>query len=167
MKHLSHLLVVLVVVFLFTACSSSSPTDIPAASPDKQMALQTLADFINALHSGQYEEAARLYGGSYEMLIAQNPLIDPQDHAALFQNACSNNGFMCLQTSAIGQGSSLSNTEFTFNVQFQNDDGSQFIQGPCCGESETDSPSISDFLFRVSQDQDGSMLVLDMVPYIP
>ena len=145
----------------------ASPTEIPTASPDDQLARQTLADFINALHSGQYEEAARLYGGSYEMHISQNPDLDPQDHAALFQNACSTNGFMCLQTLTIEEEPSLSDTEFTFMVQFQNADGSQFIQGPCCGESETDSPPISDFPFRVVKDPSGNMLVLDMVPYIP
>ena len=153
--------------FLFTSCSSSQPTEIPTAPPDDQLARQTLADFINALHSGQYEEAARLYGGSYEMHISQNPDLDPQDHAALFQNACSNNGFMCLQTLTIEEEPSLSDTEFTFMVQFQNADGSQFIQGPCCGESETDSPPISDFPFRVVKDPSGNMLVLDMVPYVP
>jgi hypothetical protein len=57
--------------------------------------------------------------------------------------------------------------EFVFIVQFQNADGTQFIQGPCCGEDATTSPPVSEFKYTVTKTENGSYLVMDMPPYVP
>ena len=54
---------------------------------DNQLALHVLVDFLESLHVGNYDEAAQLYGGTYETMTDQNPDIDPNDHTALLRNA--------------------------------------------------------------------------------
>lgn len=46
-----------------------------------------LVRFYDLLHGCQSDEAPRLYGGSYEILIEHNPGVDPRDHEELFRNA--------------------------------------------------------------------------------
>ncbi|MGW8227051.1 MAG: hypothetical protein ACWGOY_15020, partial [Anaerolineales bacterium] len=67
------------------------------------LATQQLQDFLNALSWGEdnqlefhnYERAAELFGGSYEILQTMNPDIDPDDHLTLLRHACEGNGFQC------------------------------------------------------------------------
>ena len=172
MKTITHLLSVIMIALLLAAglaaCSPGTSTPPPVPPTDlEQPARQVLENFLVSLHLGRYEEAYRFYGGSYEMMIAQNPLIDPQDHATLLQNACTTNGFLCLQWQSIELEQTISETEFVFTVQFQQSDGSLFVLGPCCGATETEFPPLSSFSFRVSPGPDGTLLVMDMVPYMP
>jgi hypothetical protein len=133
---------------------------------ENQVALETLSQFFEFLHDGQYEQAAELYSGSYEMLLDANPNLDPEDHAALLKNGCEINGLQCLRLyEAVLQEQSVPN-EFHFLVEFENDDGTRFVRGPCCGATETEMPSEWQFPFIVKR-IDGQFLVMDLPVYVP
>jgi hypothetical protein len=162
------LLFVSFVVAVGLSCTATTPT--PTATEtlsDDQRALHVLVAFLESLHVGKYEEAARLSGGTYEAMIDHNPSIDPNDHVALLRNACTINGTECLEMKNAGLDRAISPTEFVFKVDFLNADGSLFVRGPCCGGSETDFPPESVFLYKVVKTSDGRFLVMDMPPYVP
>ena len=126
-----------------------------------------LVRFFDHLHAGLYEEAVSLYGGNYQLMIDQNPDTDPADQAALMENACTHNGYQCLKIKLAGIEYKPSPDEYVFGVQFQNDDGSVFVLGPCCGASETEQPPVSFFEIRVVKVAEGEFIVMDMPPYMP
>ena len=102
------------------------------------------------------------------MLIDNNPTLDPPDHAALWRNAYTINGFRCLRVrSARLQEQAVSGAEFRFLVEFSTPNGELLVRGPCCGASETDMPPESAFLFTVSVSRDGEYRVQDLPVYIP
>jgi len=123
--------------------------------------------FFDYLHTGRYEDAVNLYNGSYQVMVDQNPSIDAADHVKLMKSACTVNGFQCLQLKVAGIEYKPSPNEYLFTVQFQNDDGSLFVLGPCCGASETEQPPVSLFEVRVTQVAEGEFRILDMPPYMP
>jgi hypothetical protein len=168
MKVFSRYSLIIALVFSLVACNAKTST-LTTAEPlsDDQLALNALVDFLESLHTGKYDEAAQFYGGAYEIMIDHNPGIASEDHAALLRNACTINGAQCLQERSTELEEKMSDTEFTFKVEFQNADGSLFVRGPCCGKNETDFPSQSTFLFKVSKSAEGKFLVMDMVPYMP
>jgi len=158
-------------ILLMAACSTKNPTEnatpVPA-TPDAQVeASQALQTYFDDLNRGDYEAAVTLYGGSYDWLSSMNPDIDPNDHVALFSQGCQFNGFVCMRTLSIKFDSQPSANEFVFVVEFQNADGTLFIQGPCCGEDETTSPPVSEFKYTVSRIVSGAYHVMEMPPYVP
>ena len=134
---------------------------------DEEGALQALTDFLSALHSGDYTAAEALYGGSYDILIGYNADLDPADHAALLERACTTNGFNCLLLKTAGLDQMISESEFLFTVELQTDDGALFEIGPCCGEDEEGSVPISEFNFTVIRTATGQWQILDLPPYTP
>jgi hypothetical protein len=135
----------------------------PAATPaptqalsieEEELALQTLLTFFDLLHTGEYEQASKLYGGSYEMLMESNPTLHPKDHITLLKHACEINGLMCLRVhDAVLQEQTVP-YEFQFIVEFEYDDGTIFVLGPCCGASETDNPPVQQFAYTVKRFND-------------
>jgi len=140
---------------------------INTAAANDGSAHDILVQFFDHLHAGRYEEAVNLYGGDYQLLVDQNPETDPSDHATLMKNACMYNGFQCLKVKLAGIERKPSPDKFVFGVQFQNEDGSLFVLGPCCGASETEQPPVSFFEIRVLKNTEGEFRVLDMPPYMP
>jgi hypothetical protein len=136
-------------------------------SSETQLALRALAAFFSHLHTGKYQQAAGLYGGTYEFMVGHNPETDPDDHAALFRNACTINGAQCLETGRVVLEEQPSPTEFKFAVQFKNEDGSLFELGPCCGATEADQPPQSVFIYTVVKSTADDYVVLDMPVYGP
>ena len=167
MKFLSLLLPV-----VCAACSWACNPINPAAISDQVPTLVTNAEdamkgFFTALNQGDYSQAAERYGGSYDVLQGYNPTLEPEDHAALLQAGCEFNGLMCLkvrETLSIQTGDPH---EFFFEVEFANSDGSTFLLGPCCGETEETMPPESVFIIRVRCQEDGTCQVLDLPPYVP
>lgn len=142
------------------------------------LATQQLQDFLNSLFWGEdnqlefhnYERAAKLYGGSYEILQTMNPDVDPDDHLTLLRHACEGNGFQCLRLREVlsinletGQ-DGLPMTIFTVNLM--NPDGSVFSLGPCCGEDPSGDLQ-TEFIFTVKQVAEEVFKVLDLPPYMP
>jgi len=129
----------------------------------------TLSAYFNALAAGDYATAAALYGGSYDILIANNPDISPDDKAALFQRACTQNGFVCDVTvknwvNAVR----ISQDEFRLTVELQNPDGTLFVLGPCCGASPAEVPPLTQFEFVVIYHRHSNdWRVMDLPLYVP
>lgn len=136
-------------------------------SPDAELALQTLNDFFTYLQAGRYAEASLLYGGSYNVMRDHNPELDPDDYAALFHNACTINGAMCLKIRSAELWIKPSATEFRFMVEFENPDSSLFVLGPCCGDTNPSQPQQKEFIYTVKRDDSGSYMVMEMPVYLP
>ncbi len=167
-KTTQHLLLVLILLCL-AGCSS-----VPAISstaeeidPDLNDAQQILVDFFRLLHEGRYGEAVDYYAGSYEWLIAANPDLPASDYPALLERGCRQNGLMCLEVLRVEPTTSASQNLISFQVEFQLDDGSLFILGPCCGADETEMPPISLFQYQMVQGENGSWKAVDLPPFVP
>lgn len=140
-----------------------------AAAPDTstlEQATQALQSFLEALHSGAYDEAATYYGGGYGLLQGWNPDVFPEDHATLLERGCTTNGLQCLELRQIDSREQLDTRTYHFEVKFSNPDGSLFRRGPCCGATEAEMPTQVSFAFTV-QRQEEHYYVLDLPPYIP
>lgn len=134
---------------------------------DVEAARQALIDFFLFLHAGEYELAADLYGGSYRVMQDHNPGIDPEDHAALFRNACTVNGAQCLEIRNATLIDRPSPAEFVFAVEFANDDGSLFTQAPCCENSHENSSHQHEFIYTTRLECTGKFLVWELPVYLP
>lgn len=136
---------------------------------DLAQARGALEAFFDALHAGAYEKAAEIYGGSYESLIDINPEVDPNNHAALLERACTVNGFQCLKVKEVVREKQDWPDTFTCTVEFTKPDGSLFVLGKCCGASETDSQPQSQFDFTVMRipQLGGAFRVQGLPVYVP
>lgn len=158
----------LVIFILFTACSNNqSDGTNTKEGTDEYTAEQVLRDFLKDMHSGMYQEAVKLYGGSYQALIENNTNVSPTDYAKLLETACRINGYQCLDVRNAKLEKEISATEFSFRVEFLNEDGTLFVRGPCCGGNATDFPPESSFSFSVKKDKGGNFTVMDLPPYVP
>src|SRR3990172_4580066 len=119
-----------------------------------------LLTYFSVLHSQDYNEVIYFYGGSYGLLRAWNPSVDPNDFATLFENGCTINGLMCLEARTVVQEEEISPREFKFVVEFMNEAGSLFFSCP------KTSPQ-SQFTYTVSKDENGKFLVQDLPVYAP
>jgi uncharacterized protein YraI len=153
-----------------------TPEIIPACTPANtnetrseglEKARTALVSFFELLNQREYEKAAVLYGGEYQGLRDSNPLLDPQDHAALLKNACELNGLQCLRVRGIVDEQMISLAEYHFTVEFLNEDDSLFVRGPCCGGNATDFPPESQFAYIVVRNCAGEFLVLELPVYVP
>lgn len=130
--------------------SGPSP-EYPTVTPTSFIAEQGMANdalwrYVSALAAGkdnpnEYQQAANLYGGSWEALIQQNPDVPANNLPALLQRACEVNIYNCappqqIQTAGEQDG-------FLFDVQYV--DGSK-------GR------------FRVQRQPDGMFLVMNLPP---
>ena len=132
-----------------------------------ELARQTLINYFSALSLGDFSEAVRLYGGGYQTLRDNNPDLPADDFARLFEAGCTKNGFVCNLSiqSEVGV-APISPDSFRFSLELQNPDGSLFILGPCCGESEAEFIHTSQFDFII-QKVDGQFFVVTLPVYIP
>lgn len=149
----------LLLVLILSACA-------PAEDATDQ-ARQTLVAYFDALNRADYEATIELYGGSYDGMIDSNPNLDPDDHPALWENACTINGNQCDLLMRAMKFKERTGDVYSFIVEFNNPDGTLFILGPCCGGSATDFPPVSEFEYRVMKLSNGKFVVLDMPVYVP
>lgn len=149
-----------------SAAPSTTERPTMSAAAEIEQAQSALVSFFSALHGGRYTEASLLFGGPYDNLTGYNPMVPPDDRPHLLQNACTANGFQCLEIQNIIQAQAVSPTEFAFVVEFQNEDGSLFTRGPCCGESETAQPAQSQWRYTVKKVGD-QFLVQELPIYLP
>lgn len=168
MKNIICFSMIIALTSLLMSCAPRQ-SELPSTETlsDDYLALHVLVDFLETLHNGKYDEAAQLYGGTYETMIDHNPSINPTDYSALLRNACTINGAQCLQVKSAGLDKKVSDTEFIFKVEFLNADGTLFVLGLCCGGNETDFPPQSVFYFKVVKVDKDKFVVMDMPPYAP
>ena len=133
---------------------------------DLALARAALGAFFDALNGSQYAKAEALYGGGYEELAAMNPSIDPNDRAALLENACTVNGYQCLKVKNIVQQTQTAPDSFAFTVEFANVDGGLFGLGPCCSGAGTVAPPQSEFAYTVLKVGD-AFQVQGLPVYVP
>ena len=162
----------LFVTILLTGCVAQpiklAPTlPVPTSLPSTVgKAYDVLVNFLTLLHTKNYAQAVPFYGGEYEALQVFNPEIDSADYVALWTWACDNQLLQCLEVRS-ATFKELRGDTYIFQVEFNNPDGSLFVRGPCCGATETEMPSVSQFEFRVSRNADGKFTAIDTPPYVP
>lgn len=134
---------------------------------DEQLAVEHLTEFFVHLNKAEFDQAAELYGGSYETLLEYNPSINPEDSESLFKAACFVNGFQCLPVRKVVLLEHPEPNDFILVAEFIKD-GQLFVRGQCCGgDAGKESPPASQFLYRVRKDPDGTFSVLDLPVYVP
>ena len=146
----------------FAATLDAQLGNVAEAGPEVRDAEDALRNYLIALHTGDYPLAAELYSGDVSLLQTWNPDVT-NDVPELFERACSQNGLRCLSPRSITYRSSEVDGHH-FWVEFNNANGTLFLQGPCCGE--TNGPVISRFPFYVEQKQSG-FFVWELPPYVP
>jgi len=156
------LLALSIVALVVAACGPASP---PAAN-ELEKAREALTSYFSLLHQGRYSDSIDYYGGDYEILWGWNPDVDGDDYVTLFTLGCTANGLMCLPVGNIVTEEQVSPTQFRFTVEFVNDDGSQFVRGPCCGATEEEMPPQSEFTYTVKK-VDDKFLVQELPVYVP
>ncbi len=125
---------------------AETPPD-PAAQAAAQ---QALTDYLAALAAADYAAAATLYGGSYDLLIDNNPSRDPSDHASLFEGACTINGYVCnLSIHNVVSVAGLGFGSYRFMVELQNPQGALFELVQCCTSASDGTPPHTQFAFLV------------------
>ena len=135
--------------------------------PDSlRMAREAIIAYLEHLSAGRFEEAVNQYGGSYEQLAYFNPGIDPNNHAALFEAACTVNGMVCLPVMNVVDEAQISGADFRITVELQDADGRQFVFGPCCGADPEEEPPQTQFLYSVNN-VDGNFQVMEPPLYVP
>ena len=110
-----------------------------------------LLTYFTLLHDKNFTDAIIYHGSGYEYLQEWNPNVDKNDYARLLENGCTMNGLHCLKVSSILENKIVSPTEFTFKIQFLNEDGTIFKRGPCCGATEKEMPTKMNFDFTVKK----------------
>jgi hypothetical protein len=138
----------------------------PQDPEDLAAARAALTAYLEHLNEGRFEEAVKYYGGSYEELVYFNPDIDQSDHASLFEAACTINGMVCLPLMNVVDEAQISSAEFRITVELKDEDGKQFVFGPCCGADPAEEPPQTQFLYTVLK-VDGEFLVQEPPIYVP
>jgi hypothetical protein len=156
----------LILLLLFATVLSSCSTLFNRDAIKLQTARDCLESFFSLLSFGAYEQAAFLYGGSYSELQTMNPSISPDNAIALWENACTTNGFKCLQIKQILNEYEDKDGIFHFVVEFKHRDGGTLVIGPCCGADATQMPPRSQFEYTVIRRQ-GKFLVQELPVFEP
>jgi hypothetical protein len=153
----------LLIFFLLAGCTPRGNVE---TRGNIDSARQSLLDFFSLLHDQQYKKAIDYFGGDYEVLRYMNPDVPSHYRDALLQQACTVNGFLCLEVKSVLQEEQLDALIYRFTVEFQNEDGSLFILGPCCGASEEEMPPQSEFQFTVIL-REGRYQVMELPVSVP
>jgi hypothetical protein len=156
-------LISLLIFILLTGCTPRGHVE---TGGNIDSARQSLLDFFSLLHDRQYDRAMDYFGGDYEELRYMNPDVPGHYRDALLRQACTVNGFLCLEVKSVLQEEQLDEQTYRFTVEFKNEDGSLFILGPCCGATEEEMPSKSDFQYTVML-REGRYQVMQLPIYVP
>lgn len=137
----------------------------PACASDLELARHTLLTFFTVLHEGRYAEAVPLYGGSYDGMRNNNPVISPDDYVALWESSCTNQR-PCLLVANIVEEEKVSQVEYRFLLEFVWIDGTLYKRDPCCGATETEMPPVWQFPYTVMK-IDGQFKVMEEPVLMP
>jgi hypothetical protein len=135
------------------------------ASKDLERARNVLVRYFKLLHDGYYDEAAKIYADSYDMLAQWNPDVPANHYGQLFAAACETQ-LRCLEVRRVVSAKAVSAAQFNFVVEFSNEDGTLFKRGPCCGATEKEMPTVTQFKYSVEQ-IGGEMRVHGLPVYVP
>lgn len=139
-----------------------------------------MVDFFGALEQKDYDRAISLFDGPYDGLRNWNPTVSYYDLGTLWKNGCEGNGLNCLkikkilskevldpsylhdETGGWGDRENIYTVVYKYKVTYQNEDGTLFEIGPCCGME--DGTRTSEFDVIVGKKSDG-YFVLSYPPY--
>jgi hypothetical protein len=159
-----------IAIVLLTACSGQialNPTHTPSSpSKDIDLAREILIAYFDDLYIGNYTDAVERYGGGLSQLSEWNPDLNSHDTTALLQAACERQ-LQCLPVRQITYATQTDPSTFKFILEFSNADGTLFVLGPCCGETETEVPPVSQFPCTVVKSQGGNFQVMCLPVYVP
>ena len=168
---LSKLIPLLTLLALLLAACAAGPTAAPTtptveATSDVALAQETLTTFFSVLNEGQYAEASNYYGGTYDELQAfVDPSISLDQRERIWETVCA--GLLkCLPIRNVVSVEQSGPDEFVFVVEFSNEDGTLFELGPCCGATEEEMPTRSQFTYTVVRTGD-QFMVLNPPVYVP
>ena len=153
MKRFAWFCMVALAVLLLGACAGGVS--------DSEEAKKNLIASFDFLNQGQYDEAAELYGGSYEILVEFNPALDSEDRPILLKNGCEINGLQCLTVLTTDFKGTNADGDYVLIVQFKDADGELFVQ------QALNAPPVFTFEYRVQKTPKGNFVVLDLPVYLP
>jgi hypothetical protein len=136
-------------------------TVVPTGASEEEQARQALLAFFALLAEGRYADGGALFGGDYQSTPYGSP---GDDLGAWWQTAC--DSMMCLPAAAITDAQQSGMEEYTFFVEFLWNDGTIYVQGPCCGGSPSERPSVWQFAYPV-QKIDGQWKVMHTPLFVP
>jgi hypothetical protein len=135
------------------------------ASPNLERARNLLVRYFKLLHDGYYDEAVKLYADDYETLAMWNPDVPANHYGQLFAAACEAQ-LRCLEVRRVVRAKAVLPSKFDFVVEFSNENGTLFKLGPCCGATEKEMPTVTQFAYSVEQ-RAGEMRVHGLPVYVP
>ncbi len=135
------------------------------ASLNLERARNLLVRYFKLLHDGYYDEAVKLYADDYETLAMWNPDVPANHYGQLFAAACETQ-LRCLEVRRVVRAKAVSASQFEFVVEFSNENGTLFKLGPCCGATEKEMPTVTQFAYSVEQ-RAGEMRVHGLPVYVP
>jgi len=115
------------------------------------LAQTALINYFDLLNNKQYSQAIIYHGSGYAGLREWNPDLPGDNYLALLKLGCEQNGWRCLKIKKVLTSEQFSPNEFSFIVQFQNNDGGLFKLGPCCGEDKNSQLAQTDFEYTVKK----------------
>jgi hypothetical protein len=133
---------------------------------ERARAEAAMLEFYALLHEGRYDEAASLYGGSYEILRGYNPDLDPEDRSGLLRSACTLNGFYCAPVRRVLEAVPRADGAFEFTVEFEGEDG-PFTLRACCDSSAEDLTGETQFQVGVLPSGGGEYRIESLPIYVP
>ncbi|HEX9441367.1 MAG TPA: hypothetical protein VF909_16900 [Roseiflexaceae bacterium] len=142
-----------------------NPEEVIFISKDLERARNLLVRYFKLLHDGYYDEAVNLYADGYDILAEWNPDVPANHYGQLLASACELQ-LRCLEVRRVVRATAISASQFDFVVEFSNEDGTLFKRGPCCGATEKEMPTVTQFTYSVEQ-HGGEMRVHGLPVYVP
>ena len=135
------------------------------ASQNLERARNLLVRYFKLLHDGYYDEAVNLYADGYDTLAEWNPDVPANHYGQLLASACELQ-LRCLEVRRVVRSTVISSSQFDFTIEFNNDDGTLFKRGPCCGANEKEMPTVTQFTYSVER-SGNEMRVHGLPVYVP
>ena len=142
-----------------------NPEEVIFISKDLERARNLLVRYFKLLHDGYYDEAVNLYADGYDILAEWNPDVPANHYGQLLASACELQ-LRCLEVRRVVRATAISASQFDFVVEFSNENGTLFKRGPCCGATEKEMPTVTQFTYSVEQ-HGGEMRVHGLPVYVP
>jgi hypothetical protein len=147
------------------AIRTSFKAQVAPAGQDLERARNVLVRYFKLLHDGYYDEAVSLYAGDYATLAEWNPDVPANHYGQLLASACELQ-LRCMEVRRVVSAKAVSTSQFDFVIEFSNEDGTLFKRGPCCGATEKQMPTVTQFGYTVEQ-RNGELRVQGLPVYVP
>jgi hypothetical protein len=151
---------IIIFFIIFTGCAKQELVD------EAIIAQHTLINFFNNLNEWKFTEALKYFTinkETRENLDIYNPDGEIK-HINIIENYCQAT-LTCLPVIIVWT-TKIDDNEYRYQVQFQKQDGSIFILGPCCGATEEEMPTKDTFEYTVKK-INGTFKVITPPLYIP